>query len=454
MATAATKPSRSRPADKPASRRLPCNVDAEESILGAMLLSGGAADTALETLRADHFFVPAHGEVFDAIAAMTIAGQAVDCLTVADTLRRRGTLDAAGGPERLLQLEASTPTLTHVDRYVDIVVDAAQLRRLIAAAAEIANHAYRFPPDVAEAVDQAEAAMYAVAHDEHGTETASVLSDLAAETLDRLEAIYENDQPAGLRLGFADLDRILGGIAPAAFTVVGARPSMGKTSWALAAARHIASAGEPVLFFSLEMTRQEVTDRVIAGDARVDLSRLRSGDLRAEDWSSLTRSLGRFNEQPLWIDDTAAPSVAAIRGKSRRIKARLGGRLGLIVVDYLQLLNPARTGESRQVDVAEMSRGLKVLARELQTPVLALSQLSRALEQRADKRPMLSDLRESGAIEQDADIVMFIHREEVYDADTPDVGIGEIIVAKHRNGPTGTARLAFLPRYALFADMH
>ena len=440
-------------ARRPSGRVPPQNVDAEESVLGAMLLSRDAIGAAVERLGADHFYVPANGLVFEAIEALYTTSEPVDCLTVADQLERTGNLVAAGGPERLLTLEAVTPTLTHVDRYARIVEDTALLRRLIAVSSEISELAYSRPGDTAAAIDQAESLVFSVAERRIIDSTQS-LHDLLDESLDRLEELYERgDAFSGLATGFNSLDRILAGIQPSSLVVVGGRPAMGKTAFALTLASSVAlELQEPVLLFSLEMNHAELTGRLLASDARVDATRVRTGQLRAEEWNRITRSVGRLGDAQMWIDDNPNVTVTEIRAKARRLRSRLGS-LGLIVVDYLQLMSGRANAENRQVEIAEISRGLKILARELETPIVALSQLSRNLESRGDKRPMLSDLRESGSIEQDADIVMFIYRDEVYNEETAERGMAEIIVAKHRNGPTGTARLAFMPQYTLFADM-
>ncbi len=442
-----------RPQRRPSGRQPPHNRDAEESVLGAMLLSGDAIGAALERLAVDHFYLPANGLVFEAIESLYGASEPIDCLTVADQLERSGNLVAAGGAERLLELEAATPTLTHVDRYARIVEDNALLRRLIAVSSEISELAYSRPDDTAAAIDQAESLVFGVA-ERRILDSTQALRDLLEEGLDRLEELYERgDAFSGLVTGFASLDRILAGIQPSSLVIVGARPSMGKTSLALTMASSVAlDLQQPVLLFSLEMNHAELTGRLLASDARVDATRVRTGQLRADEWTRITRSVGRLGDAHMWIDDNPNVTVTEIRAKARRLRSRLGS-LGLIVVDYLQLMNGRANAENRQVEIAEISRGLKVLARELETPIVALSQLSRGLESRGDKRPMLSDLRESGSIEQDADIVMFIYRDEVYEEDTEDRGMAEIIVAKHRNGPTGTARLAFMPQYTLFADM-
>lgn len=431
----------------------PQNVDAEEAVLGAMLLSNEAIAPAVERLTAEHFYVPANGVVFEAISALYGGGEPVDFVTVADQLERAGKLAAAGGPDRLLALEATTPTITHVDRYARIVEDTALLRRLISVSAEISELAYSRPNDTAAAIDQAEAMVYDVAERRILDSTQS-LHDLVELGLDRLEELYERgDAFTGLATGFRELDKILSGIQSSSLVVVGARPAMGKTAFGLTMASHVAlESQKPVLLFSLEMNHSELTGRLLASDARVDATRVRTGQLRAEDWTRITRSVGRLGEAPMWIDDNPNVTVTEIRAKARRLRSRLGS-LGLIVVDYLQLMSGRASAENRQVEVAEMSRGLKILARELDTPIVALSQLSRNLESRGDKRPMLSDLRESGSIEQDADVVMFLYRDEVYNDETTERGMAEVIVAKHRNGPTGTARLAFMPQYTLFADM-
>jgi replicative DNA helicase len=272
--------------------------------------------------------------------------------------------------------------------------------------------------------------------------------------LDRLEELYEQGNAiTGLPTGYVDFDELLSGLQPSNLIVVGARPSMGKTAFALGMAANAAlEAQRPVLFFSLEMGHLELTQRLLCSDARVDSQRMRNGNLAEDDWPKITRAVGKLGEAPIWIDDNPNLTVMEVRAKARRLKSRLGD-LGLIVVDYLQLMSGRGNAENRQVEVSEMSRGLKILARELETPIVAVSQLSRGLESRSDKRPMLSDLRESGSIEQDADVVAFLYRDEVYNPESPDIGSAEVIIAKHRNGPTGTVRLAWLSNYTRFANM-
>ncbi|HEY8094407.1 MAG TPA: replicative DNA helicase, partial [Acidimicrobiales bacterium] len=360
-----------------------------------------------------------------------------------------GVLEDIGGPGLLLDLQTATPAISNAGRYGRIVRDTALLRRLIGVAGEIAEIAYDEPDDVTKALDEAENKVFQLA-DHQVTDSTRPLSELLGEAFDDLQAAYERGSAlTGVATGYHDLDELLSGLQPDTLNIIGARPSMGKTAFALGAATHVAiNEGLPVLFFSLEMGHKELTGRILSAEARVDSKKLRTGDLSETDWSKIGRAIGRL-DAPLYLDDNPNVTVMEIRAKARRMKARHGG-LGLIVVDYLQLMSGRLGAENRQVEVSELSRGLKILARELRVPILALSQLSRNLESRADKRPMLSDLRESGSIEQDADVVMFIYRDEVYNPDSSDRGAAEVIVAKHRNGPIGTRRLVFLGPYTRF----
>lgn len=431
----------------------PHNVDAEASLLGAMLLSRDAIGPAVETLSGDQFYVPAHGYVFDAIASLYGAGEPADPVTVAEELTRAGLLEQVGGPQRLLELQMSTPAASNAARYALIVEEHSMLRRLIGVAGDIVELGYSRPEDVVKTIDEAEAMMFQIA-ERRVVDSTKPIRELLDANLDRLEELYEQGNAiTGLPTGYVDFDELLSGLQPSNLVVVGARPSMGKTAFALGMAANAAlEAQRPVLFFSLEMGHLELTQRLLCSDARVDSQRMRNGNLSEDDWPKITRAVGKLGEAPIWIDDNPNLTVMEIRAKARRLKSRLGD-LGLIVVDYLQLMSGRRNAENRQVEVSEMSRGLKILARELETPIVALSQLSRGLESRTDKRPMLADLRESGSIEQDADVVAFLYRDEVYNPESPDIGSAEVIVAKHRNGPTGTVRLAWLSNYTRFANM-
>jgi replicative DNA helicase len=431
----------------------PHNLSAEESLLGAMLLSRTAIDLASESVSASDFYKPAHGHIYEAITSLSARGEPVDPVTVADELRRHGLLDAIGGPATLISLQANTPATSSAGRYAKIVEEHALLRALIGVAGEIAEIGYGLPDDVPKALDLAETMMFQVA-EHRQTDSMSRLHDLLDQTLDSLEALYERgDAITGTPTGYTDFDELTAGLQPNALIVVGARPGMGKTSFAMGMAGHAAlEAGRPVLFFSLEMSRVELSQRLLCSEARVDSTKVRNGRLSDDDWRRISHAIGRLGDAPLWIDDNPNVTVMEIRSKARRLQSQVGP-LGMVVVDYIQLMTGRSGAESRQVEVAEISRGLKILARELQCPVVALAQLNRGLEQRADKRPMLSDLRESGSLEQDADVVVFLYRDEQYNPESADRGTAEVLVAKHRAGPTGVVRLAFLDHYTKFANM-
>ena len=435
------------------SRVPPHDMQAEESLLGAMMLSPQAIADAAGVVTASDFYKPAHGHVYDAIHTLYASGQPVDAVTVADELRRFGLLEQVGGPAVLAQILSSTPATTNAARYAGIVEEHALLRRLISVAGEISELGYSVPEDVQKALDRAESLVYEV-NERRVTDSTKRLTDLLGDNLQRFEDLYEKgDAITGTPTGYLDLDALLAGLQPSSLVIVGARPAMGKTSFALGMVAHAAlEAQRPVLMFSLEMSSEELSQRILCSEAKVDASRARTGRLDGDDWKKISKAIGRLGEASIWIDDNPSLTIMEIRAKARRLKSQVGD-LGMIVIDYLQLMTGRSGAENRQVEVSELSRGLKILARELETPVVALSQLSRNLEMRADKRPMLADLRESGSLEQDADVVMFIFREEVYDAKPENTGQAEIIVAKHRAGPTGVVQLAFLPQYTRFANM-
>jgi replicative DNA helicase len=446
--------STSPPRPRDVGRVPPHNLEAEESLLGAMLLTKDAIVAATEArLSSDDFYKPAHGHVFDAIVTLYGAGEPVDPVTVAEALRRAGLLEAIGGPATLVSLQARPPATASAGRYARIVDEHALLRRLISVAGEIAELGYGLPDDVRTAIDRAEALVFQVAQ-RRVADTSRALRDMLDAALDRLELLYDKgDAVTGVSTGHRELDEVTAGLQPSSLVIIGARPGAGKTSFALGMAAHAAiEANRPVLFFSLEMDHQEVSQRLLAAEAKVESTRLRNGRLQDADWNKLMHAIGRMAEAPLYVDDNPMTSVLDIRAKARRLKASLGD-LGLVVVDYLQLMTGRTKAENRQVEVSEISRGLKILARELEAPVVALSQLSRNLEQRADKRPVLADLRESGSLEQDADVVIFLYRDKLYNRDSVDQGAAEVHVAKHRSGPTSSFELVFLERYTRFADM-
>jgi replicative DNA helicase len=384
-------------------RSLPEAREAEEALLGAMLLNEEAIAAATEIVTAADFRVPAHQMVFDAITTLYATGEPVDVVTVADVLDRHEQLERIGGPARLVALQGAPAAIGSAARYAKIVEERALLRRMITAASEIAEMGYAVPDDVAAALDRAESKIFEVA-EKRVTDTTRELGDLLEATLDRLEQMYERKADVtGLASGFKDLDRQLSGFQDSSLIIVGARPAMGKTAFALGLASHAAiHERRPVLFFSLEMSHIELTQRILASEARIDSAHARTGQLTMNDWERINRAVGRL-EAPMFIDDNPNVSIMEIRAKARRLKAQQGD-LGLVVIDYLQLMTGRSSAESRQVEVAEISRGLKILARELECPVIALSQLSRNLEMRTDKRPMLSDLRESGCLTADTKI--------------------------------------------------
>ena len=441
-----------------ATRVPPHNLNAEESLLGAMLLSRDAVNTAAETgIGVEHFYKPAHQHVFDAMRSLLTIGEPIDPVTVADELRRVGLLDEIGGLDFLLQLQNSTPVIGNVGRYAKIVLDTASLRRLIGVASEIAEIAYTEPDDVTKALDEVESRVFAVA-EQRVVDSTKPLRELLEEASDELEKRFESKvQLTGVPTGFADLDAKILGLQKSSLVIVGARPAMGKTAFALNVATNVAQkSGLPVLIFSLEMSHSELTMRILSSEAGVESSKLRTGNLSVSEWTLINNAIGRLDQQLIFLDDNPRVTVMEIRAKARRLKARYGG-IGLIVIDYLQLMSGSGA-ENRQLEVSEISRNLKILAREMEVPVMALSQLSRQLETRQDKRPQLSDLRESGSLEQDADIVLFLHRPEMFRndkgeaAENAEKGIAEVILSKHRAGPTGTVKLVFLAETTRFAN--
>ena len=436
-------------------RAAPQNLDAEEALLGAMLLNRDAIAIATQRLQASDFYRPAHGQIFDAIATlyMTHGGDMPDATTVAEELRRNGALDMAGGKQNLLRLQAVTPASTNAAHYAEIVDDLACLRRLITAGNEITQLGYDGAPDVAGTLDQAEGLMFHVAQ-RRLVDTLSPIGAIIDETLDTLEDRTAGTDTDQIKTGFYDVDDALQGLRRQSLIVLAARPGQGKTSLALGIAANVAiNHQKPVLFFSMEMSRTELSQRLLAMDAKVGGARITEGARSGAHWTALQHSAERLSAAPMYLDDNPRSSILDMTTKARRLASREGG-LGLIVVDYLQLMGgpSGSKRENRQVEVAELSRGLKVLARELDCPVLALSQLNRSLEYRQDKRPMLADLRESGAIEQDADAVLFIYRDDTYDNDSEAKNIAEVLIAKNRHGPTGKAYLGFNGEFTLFEN--
>ena len=427
----------------------PHNLEAEQSVLGSMMLSAEAIASVVEVVKAEDFYRPAHERIYQAILSVYGRGEPVDAITVVEELKRHRGLDEIGGPLYVQDLVESVPTPASAGYYARIVADNALLRRLIDAAALIMSRAYAVPEDPRKAADEAEALVYAVSRVDE-TEQVVSLRELVDESMGALEHIQQRDSAfAGVPTGFMDLDSLLSGLQRENLIIVAARPGVGKSSFVTNVARNIAvDAGVPVAMFSLEMSRFEIGMRLLCAEARVPWEKVRSGRVATEEWTRIVEAAEVLHEAPLYIVDSGNVTIVDIRAKARRMKSKQG--LGLIIVDYLQLMSSHSRTENRQQEVAEISRSLKLLAKELEIPVIAVSQLNRNPETRADKRPQLSDLRESGSIEQDSDIVMFIHRD---DSDDPTVkGKADIIVAKHRNGPTQTVPLTFLPHLTLFRN--
>ena len=443
----------SRASASPAYERVPPhNVEAEESVLGSMLLSKDAIAEVLELLREDDFYRPAHRTVFRSVLELYGHGDAVDAVTVQEELRRNGSLADVGGAPFLHTLVASVPTAANATYYARIVKEAGVLRRLIDVGTQIVQLGFETPQDTERAVDIAESLVYQVAQG-RVTEDYHSLRDVLTGTLEAIERLHEDHREiTGVPTGFPDLDRLTSGLQPANLIIVAARPAVGKSTLGLDVARHAAVRGSvPTVVFSLEMSRTELVQRLMCAECTVDMQRLRTGRMEESDWTRLTRSLGKLADAPLFIDDSPGTTMMEIRAKCRRLKQRHG--LGLVVVDYLQLMQPSKRFENRQQEVSEISRSLKLLAKELEVPVIAISQLSRQTEARSDRRPMLSDLRESGALEQDSDVVLFIYRDELYDPESARKGEADFILAKHRNGPTDTVTVTFQGQYSRFAPM-
>jgi replicative DNA helicase len=431
----------------------PQNLDAEESVLGAMMLSPGAIGAVSEILDASDFYRESHAKIYRASLALYAKGEPVDAITLVDELEERGELEGSGGRTRIHELASLVPATANAAHYARIVREMATLRGLIRVGSEIAQLGWERPGETDDLVDRAEQVLFELSQQRVSGEF-SHIEDLLKESFERITALYEaGAELTGTPSGFRDFDRITSGFQPGNLIIVAARPSMGKSALALCMAANVAVRHEiPVALFTLEMSKTEVTQRLMCSEAKVESQRLRTGKLAADDWPRLTAACDKLAKAPVYVDDTGSITMMELRSKARRLKSR-EPHLGLIIVDYLQLMTSGTNPENRVQEVSQISRQLKVLARDLDVPILALSQLSRAVEQRHDKRPILSDLRESGSIEQDADIVAFIYRDDYYNDESDQQGLAEVNVAKHRNGPTDSVRLSFLKRYAKFADL-
>jgi replicative DNA helicase len=430
----------------------PQNLEAEESVLGAMMLSPGAIGAVSEILDASDFYRESHAKIYRSALALYAKGEPVDAITLTDELEERSELEDVGGRVRLHELAALVPATANASHYARIVRETATLRGLIRAGGEIARLGWDRPGEAGDLVDRAEQVIFDLSQQRVSGEFTHI-DALLKESFERITSLYEaGADVTGTPSGYRDLDRLTSGFQPGNLIILAARPSMGKSALALCMAANIAVRhNRPVGIFSLEMSKAEVTQRLMCSEAKVESQRLRTGKLAADDWPRLTAACDKLAKADIYVDDTGSINMMEIRSKARRLKSR-HPNLGLLIVDYLQLMSSA-SAENRVQEVSQISRSLKILARDLEVPIIALSQLSRAVEQRTDKRPILSDLRESGSIEQDADLVAFIYRDEYYNDESDQQGLAEVIVAKHRNGPTDALKLSFLKRYAKFADL-
>ena len=435
-------------------RMPPASIEAEQAVLGAMLLKPDAVTTAAEELSADDFYRETHRLIFEAMMELKERTEPVDLVTLTEQLKKADKLAKIGGIPALSLIANSVPTAANVHYHARIVHEKAQLRSLINAATEIAGAAYESADEVEDIMDSAEKRILQVASGKRSKDFVP-LQDILLDTLEQIDLRYNNKGSiTGLPTGFTELDHLTAGLQKSDLILVAARPSMGKTAFTLNIAAHVVlRAKEPVAFFSLEMSKEQLVQRLLCSEGRIDSQRLRVGELEEKEWGDLIDTANRLSAAPLYIDDTPGITVRELRSKARRLKAEHG--LSLIVIDYLQLMQgrASKSGDNRQQEISEISRSLKALARELNVPVIALSQLSRSVESRQIKRPMLSDLRESGSLEQDADIVMFLYREDYYDPETENKNITEVIIAKHRNGPVDTVDLTFLKQFTKFGNL-
>lgn len=431
----------------------PNSQEAERSVLGAMMQDSQAVAMAAEMLAKEDFYTPAHQEIFDAMKALNSLGTPVDLVTVDAELSRRGTLEGVGGTAYLMDLASYVPTTANVKAYISLVAEKATLRKLILAAQEISTECYTQQNPLQETLNHAEKAIFDIVMRRATGESLVHVKDVLTLTYEKIEELAKlKGRIAGVPTGFIDLDNLTTGMHPGELILIGARPSMGKTSFAMNICQHAAlKAGKATAVFSLEMPREQIAMRMLCSEARVDMQKVRSGTLSDGDWMKLARVLGPMANAPLYIDDTSGITPSQLRSRCRRLMMDKG--LDLIMIDYLQLMASDGRSENRQLEVSEISRQLKSIALELKVPLIACAQLSRAATTRTDKRPMLSDLRDSGSIEQDADVVMFIHREAYYDPACEEKNVGEIIMSKQRNGPLGTVKLAWLAEYTTYANL-
>ena len=462
MAKSFNSPNSQKPAVDPAIAHLrvpPHSIEAEQSVLGGLLLDNAAFDKIADIISEGDFYRDEHRRIFRQISKLLERAKPADAVTVAESLDLAGDGKETGGLAYLGELAVNTPSASNIRRYAEIVRERAILRQLVTAGDEIAGSAFNpLGRDPKQLLDEAEAKVFAIAESGFRHQSGfQHINPLLTQVVERIQELHDRDNPSeitGVPTGYHDLDARTSGLQPGDLLIVAGRPSMGKTSFALNMGEHVAiEVGLPVAVFSMEMGGAQLAMRMLSSVGRLDAHRVRTGRLNDDEWSRLSFALGKMHEAPLYIDETPALNPIDLRARARRLH-RQCGKLGLIIIDYLQLMSSATQGggENRATEISEISRSLKGLAKELSVPVIALSQLNRSLEQRPNKRPVMSDLRESGAIEQDADVIMFIYRDEVYNPDSPDKGSAEIIIGKQRNGPIGMVRLTFMGEYTRFEN--
>jgi replicative DNA helicase len=435
----------------------PHSLEAEQSVLGGLLIDNGAWDKIIDILKESDIYRGDHRLIYRHIGQLIAASKPADVITVFESLKSVNKADEVGGLEYLNALAQNVPSAANIRRYAELVRDRGILRKLIGVTEEISSAAFNTQgKPVSEVLDEAEAKVFSIAEEgSRGTQGFADIQSLLTQAVERIDELYSregNSEVTGIPTGFTDLDRMTSGLQEGDLVIVAGRPSMGKTAFSINIGEHVAmETGMPVLVFSMEMGGAQLAMRMLGSVGRLDQNRLRTGRLNDEDWPRLTHAIQKLNDTQIYIDETPALTPVELRARARR-QARMCGKLGLIVVDYLQLMSSNSQGENRATEISEISRNLKGLAKELNCPVIALSQLNRSLEQRPNKRPIMSDLRESGAIEQDADLILFIYRDEVYNPDSADLGTAEIIIGKQRNGPIGHCRLTFLGQFTKFEN--
>ena len=433
-------------------QRMPYSMEAEQSVLGSVLLEPECFSRILEKIKVDDFFLNQNKEIYSAMLDFFNQSKPIDIVSLKEQLTVRGTLEGAGGLEYLKEIAMFVPTTANLNHYIEVMLEKSDLRNMISIAQELSQMGYSGTSEAGQLIDYAEQKLLDISK-KRTNHSYSRINEVIASTLERLNKLSKDkNKVTGIPTGFSDLDEMTSGLQNSDLILVAARPAMGKSSFAMNIAEYAAlHKNVPVLVFNLEMSKEQIVSRMLCSDALVDSSKLRTGDLDQNDWDKILRSVPTLSKAPVFIDDTPGISVSEIRAKSRNLK--LKENIGLIVIDYLQLMQGAAGSESRQQEISNISRNLKIMAKELDVPVIALSQLSRAPEQRQNHRPILSDLRESGAIEQDADIVMFLYRDDYYDEESEEKNVAECIIAKHRNGEVGTIKMCWLGQFTKFTDM-